>query len=134
MFVDDLITRYAPTDEFFEVTLFDGEVLKFRHIRDYADIKAMQDGAADFGVRMSNKQIPLIGDMNEYWTDNADTLATAYIMSKTIVEPQVSELEFMKLAMKAGSLYQFIVNQYNYNESKAIIKREIKEVDDAKKD
>ncbi len=134
MFVDDLITRYAPKNETFTVTLFDGEELKFKYVFDYTDIKKLQTGAADFATRMVEKKIPLTGDMKEYWTDNIEVLTTAYVMAGTIQEPKISELEFLKLAKKAGVMFQYIANQYNYNETKAIVQNELAEVEAQKKD
>lgn len=133
MIIDDLITRYSAKEEFFTVTLPDGEELKFRYLTDYADIKRIQDGAVEF-TRRIQKGEGILPDWKEYITDNMDTLATVYILSQTIVSPELSQLDLLKLAKKAGYIYSYIVNQYNAKETQHIVKHELAVVEDLKND
>lgn len=133
MFVDNLITRYAATDGSFAVKLPDGEELRFRYLTDYADIKQIQDGAVDFARKMQKGE-GILPEWKEYVTDNLDTLTTVYVLAATIEEPKLTQLDFLKLAKKAGYIYSFIVNQYNAKETQHLIKRDLETVEELKND
>lgn len=133
MFIEELITRYAAKEERFTVKLPDGEELTFRYLTDYADIKTVQDGAVEF-VRKMQKGEGVLPEWKEYLTDNMDTLTTVFILAATIEEPKLTQLDFLKLAKKAGYIYQFIVSQYNFKETQHIIKRDLETVEELKND
>lgn len=134
MIIDDLITRYAAKDEFFTVTLPDGEELKFRHLRDYAEIKKVQEEAAKFASDMMKEEKAKLPAFRDIYTDNVDTLTSVAVLASTIEEPKISNLELLKLAKKAGLLFQFIVNQYNIKETQHIVRQDLEKVDDLKND
>jgi len=133
MFIDELIKRYEVKEESFTVTLPDGEELKFRHITDYDELKQMHDGAAAFCSRMSKGE-GLLPEMKEYATDCTDTLAAVYVLAHTIVDPKLTQLDLLRLARKAGVIFNYILNEYNRKETAHYIKREVAEVEELKND
>ena len=133
MFIDNLIERFGVKEEFFDVELPDGSKLKFKHLTDYAEIKAVQNGAVAFTKQMQEAK-NLVGELKENHTDCAETLASAYVLHATLVEPKVTQAEFLKLAKRCGPIYNAIVTQYNHAETRHILTVELEEVEELKND
>lgn len=133
MFIDDLIARYENKEEFFTITLPDGEELKFRFVSDYSELQTLQSGAVAFCKKMQKGEA-VLPDWKPFLTDNVDTLTAVYVLAYTIEDKKLTEFDLLRLAKKAGPIFQYILNQYNLKETEHIVRSEIKEIEDAKND
>lgn len=133
MFIDELISRYEVKEDFFEVSLPDGETLKFRHVKDYAELKVLHEGAIAFATKMAKGE-GVLPAWKEYTTDSRDTLIAVYVLAYTIQEPKLEQIDLLRLAKKAGVIFQYILNEYNRKETEHYVKRDVAEVEEAKND
>lgn len=103
------LARYAPTRGTVEVTLPGGETARFRVLAsavEVLEIAERGDALVD-AVRMGGGPLALYRD----WPESVIRAAAG--LAALAVEPALSELQALRLAERAGALFQFLVEEVN---------------------
>ncbi len=127
-FVDSLIAEFAPPEDDFEVVLGTSK-LRFKAVRSYGDIRAMQERAAKF-VKYCR------GDKSKPYAvpEDDETIVSAFVLSETSIEPKLTQADCLALAAKAGYIFKALVDAWNANQIAPRSEAEADEIEKLKND
>jgi hypothetical protein len=132
-FLDDLLAETEIKEETFDVVLHGGRVLKFKVINNYNQLQQLKKQAELFAKAAKKKGL-IPEEYKDFWVNDAEALAMCKVLASTIVEPQLGDYEFMKLAYLRPLMFEHIKNEYNAGHAVKEIERDIEEQDAAKKE
>lgn len=94
--VDRLEAKFRIREEFFEVKLPGGDVIKFRNIRTLTERKELQRALASFGDLLeSGKSVP--PTWKPYLPIDRDVAESLAVISHLSVEPKLSHFDVIRL-------------------------------------
>ena len=131
-FIDSLIDTYKPEQEKFDVFLPQGEKLTFRMVGSYDEHLSIQRGARKLVANVASKTVPPAA--LPYLPDEPETTVSAYALAATIVEPQMKEMDWLKLAKCCAYVFSHILTTWNQNQFAGQSAREVDEVEELKND
>jgi hypothetical protein len=135
MIIEELIETYAPKQAEFEVTLPKGEKLTFRAVTDYAELSRLKAGAAKFAkMCRSNRCNADLKKQLPSEEDGDETILVSFVLSATIVEPKLTQKDFLTLAKSACYAFNTIVDQWNLGQTNIQIEDEAEYIEDLKND
>jgi len=135
-FTDLLLDQYGIEDDAtFDIVLPGGEVLKFRAMARYEDVKAFNQSAAAWYQSLPEWDSPEA--KNHMWAEHlphsAGEAIAAYTIAELSVEPKIGHLDALRL-LKAPWLVNYIMSRLELG-SKSILGRiEALRVEQAKND
>ncbi len=130
--LDKLEAKYAIREEFFEVQLPDGEILKFRTVRTLTQKKELKRAIFDFGERISTaKSIP--AEWKKYLPIDRDVAESLAVIKLLSVEPKFTDLDILRLHA-IPHIADFIAYQMMDKIRLSTDFADIEDIDEAKKD
>lgn len=129
--LDDLLdSRHEPPKRI-DVALPNGEALAFEILTSYAEISQMRTAAQEFvekfvGPNGEAKLVPL--EWQPYFKPHRETLKWVYMLERLVVEKQ-TQLSWLKLAAKAGYLFENIRDQVATAQVRAAYETDNAEID-----
>lgn len=93
--MDELEATYQIKDEFFEVVLPKGEILKFRHILTITDRKALRAKQEEFISLVTGEKVH--PTWKKYLPVDADVARTLATIAFQSVEPKLSDFDVLRL-------------------------------------
>jgi hypothetical protein len=110
--IDTLISSYTPVrDGNFSITLPQGEVLTFKAVNDYSEIRKLATDGAKFWKTLNSErctpQLKAVKPADE------GTAVQAFMLASTSIEPKLTQHDVLRIAKEAGWLFLEIVRQYD---------------------
>lgn len=135
--LQSLLSDYAPASQTFDVTLPHGETIPFKRLYDSVAMAELQREATQWAKSMmpkKGKPPALLPGWEAVYTADAELLAKVYCVTKLAVHPDFQDqLGVLKLARKAGPIFQSIVHQIDLASVNLIAQNEVETVEAEKK-
>jgi len=132
-FLDGLLAETEIKEETFDVVLHGGRILKFKVISNYNQLQQLKRQAEMFAKAAKKKGL-IPEEYKDFWVNDAEALAMCKVLASTIVEPQLGDYEFMKLAYLRPLMFEHIKNEYNAGHAIKELEAEEEGIEEAKKD
>lgn len=125
--IDSLIAQSKPVDDIIEV-----HGIKFKAITNHAVWEVALAKATSFVKTCKKKTVP--PKYKPFLIEDTKVQVECGILGAMVVEPVISELDFMRLAFEAPLLYRAMVDAWDKNNRGKMAAQDDEAVEEAKKD
>jgi hypothetical protein len=123
----DLIERFRPEADEFEVRLDVDTVFRFRAITDYAELTALKNAASKFVRKLMAGKFDKVAGWAEVRPDSAEVATCVYFMHATCVEPKWNHLDWLTLAKEGAWVFETVYSKMQAGQTRKRVEEDVDE-------
>lgn len=129
--VEQLLRDYSSSTPEIEVVLPKGEVFKFRAIGTFEELQKVKSDALRFHKTLQNDKL-CSAKLKEVRSKDQYTNVAVFLLASSIIEPKLTQHDFLTMAKKAPFLLEFLINEVNAKQTKYVEEADEEYLDELK--